>query len=344
MIFNLVSLEDGIHWLTRCLVPTPTQQLVWLRLNREANKTVSDEISLLSLNQKLITPDKRFKVRRQSPLKWSLTLEQVVPDDGHAYYLCQAGGERHSAGECVAAVSPACNSRATKMTNRFVGGARLNVLAPPKIIELDTSPSLVHANEFEPLKLRCKVIGEPQSQLMWKREDGQPLQAGAEQRFMHQIERRPSQIVSLDSSELSFEPHFTRDQAGVYHCIASNGIQPGVSRRINVVAAKCRALAADPSSASEPCDQPTAQAAASTEPPASASKLRVWRTGQQPNQQQQQTNKPSKPSRPATDKRRTLATASQRNDGELSLIDIRFAVTTTQTNQHKSHENYIPQQ
>lgn len=48
------------------------------------------DTKVISLNQKLITPDKRFKVRRQSPLKWILSIDNVGPDDNHAYYLCQS--------------------------------------------------------------------------------------------------------------------------------------------------------------------------------------------------------------------------------------------------------------
>lgn len=67
----------------------------------------ADDITLLSLNRRLITPDQRFKVRHQPPSKWVLTLDNVGPADDHAYYLCQAGGPAGA---------------------RFIGGARLNVL------------------------------------------------------------------------------------------------------------------------------------------------------------------------------------------------------------------------
>ena len=85
---------------------------------------------------------------------------------------------------------------------------------PPNIVEQETSPSLVVASEFEPLRLSCKVAGEPQSQLVWRREDGKSLDA-LEQRFRHQLERRPGQLLSLDSSELIFDS-FRREQVGAY--------------------------------------------------------------------------------------------------------------------------------
>lgn len=85
---------------------------------------------------------------------------------------------------------------------------------PPKIVEQETSPSLVTAAELEPLKLRCKVASEPQSQISWRREDGRPLD-GLEQRFRHQLERRASQMISIDSGELIFGA-VRRDQSGAY--------------------------------------------------------------------------------------------------------------------------------
>lgn len=98
---------------------------------------------------------------------------------------------------------------------------------PPKIVEIETSPSLVQANEFEDLVLRCKVISEPQAQLMWKREDGQSLdETDLEQKFKHETKRQKAivktssnlkytQIISIDSSELIFKP-FKRHNAAAY--------------------------------------------------------------------------------------------------------------------------------
>ena len=122
---------------------------------------------------------------------------------------------------------------------------------------------MVSANEFEPLRLHCKVFAESQAQISWRREDGKSLD-GAEQRFRHQLERRPEQLLSVDSAELVFDS-VRREQAGAYlvsvaansappnsstrdetnekapQCIASNGVLPGVSQRISVQVERCRA-------------------------------------------------------------------------------------------------------
>lgn len=79
----------------------------------------STDITLLSLNQKIITPDRRFRVHHQAPNKWSLTLEQVSQSDDGAYFLCQAA-------ELAAARAEA--ARGAQSQGSFIGGARLNVL------------------------------------------------------------------------------------------------------------------------------------------------------------------------------------------------------------------------
>lgn len=86
---------------------------------------------------------------------------------------------------------------------------------PPKIVEQETSDSLVQVDEFDQLVLRCKVLSEPQSQLMWKREDGRSLD-GLEQRFKHEIKRtQTNQIMSIDSSELVISS-VSRNLSGAY--------------------------------------------------------------------------------------------------------------------------------
>lgn len=150
--------------------PQPKQcnrssQLVWLKLVRNEGAardrspdeeqspldTVSaplsnaHDITLLSLNKRTITPDKRFKVSHQSPSKWTLTIENVSLSDDKAYYLCQVGGGSGGSGGGGLSVGrsgsrpPASEHAGSSATPRdpmigssdglnFVGGARLNVL------------------------------------------------------------------------------------------------------------------------------------------------------------------------------------------------------------------------
>lgn len=169
---------------------------------------------------------------------------------------------------------------------------------PPRLIESETSASAISVNEFDSLRLFCKVASEPQSMLSWRREDSNKSLEQDEQvelRFRHELERGQLQLVSIDSSELIIE-RVSREHAGAYlvsyqsdrkrsqtdlrrsqltfasdcllpvpflflcvlQCIASNGVQPGVSKRISVTVEKCRS-SADSNAPIEPCDSPQQQ-------------------------------------------------------------------------------------
>lgn len=86
-------------------------------------------------------------------------------------------------------------------------------------MDSETSPSLIRVNEFDSFSLKCKVVSEPQAQLVWKREDRRELDlALIEQLFKHEFERSKSggQILSsIDSSELLFNS-IGRNQSGAY--------------------------------------------------------------------------------------------------------------------------------
>lgn len=87
--------------------------LLWLRLTRTGQ---GHDIKLISLDNTLITADRRFRAQRLSAGRWQLSLDNVQPDDSHAYFLCQVGAP---GGACT-------GSMCLKRT--FAGGALLTVL------------------------------------------------------------------------------------------------------------------------------------------------------------------------------------------------------------------------
>lgn len=108
---NLYLTATLLIWLFKTQRPQH-KQLIWLKLSRStelpSGRTSSgyaassdnqqlnhDDVKLISLNEKLIAPDKRFKVRRQSALKWTLTIDNVDAHDNQAYYLCQISASEH---------------------------------------------------------------------------------------------------------------------------------------------------------------------------------------------------------------------------------------------------------
>lgn len=164
----------------------------------------SDDSIVLSLNERMINKDPRFKVTKKSNSEWLLTIDNVGPWDDEAYYICQATTLKSTAGSRSAQQQAPSQlmGPVSGGSHSFAGGARLNVLMPPKISESESSPSFIQVNEFDELVLRCKVTSEPQSMISWKREDNQPID-WAEQRFFHKIERKPSnRLISHDSVEL----------------------------------------------------------------------------------------------------------------------------------------------
>lgn len=66
---------------------------------------------------------------------------------------------------------------------------------------------MVHANEFEPLVLRCAVTSEPRSQVVWRREDGAAK--------LDEASLNLGQAGPLDVGQLVFRS-FRRQQAGSF--------------------------------------------------------------------------------------------------------------------------------
>lgn len=158
-----VSLASGPHANLDRSERRLNQQLIWLKLSRAngsgfegrnasaAERELLNEVKLISLNEKLIAPDKRFKVRRQSALKWTLTIDDVGADDNHAYYLCQTSAPEAKRANQVSARpsknllasifkssetkhfahlrAPINPTQTDKSASRFAGGGRLNVLS-----------------------------------------------------------------------------------------------------------------------------------------------------------------------------------------------------------------------
>ncbi|GFV08161.1 protein CEPU-1 [Trichonephila clavipes] len=89
---------------------------------------------------------------------------------------------------------------------------------PPHIEEEETS-SDTEVREGSDVSLRCVAKGSPDPETTWRREDGQEITIGRKK------------VSSVKSTELNITK-VGRLQMGAYLCIASNGVQPSVSKRI----------------------------------------------------------------------------------------------------------------
>ncbi|CAM1299327.1 Uncharacterised protein g2405 [Pycnogonum litorale] len=101
----------------------------------------------------------------------------------------------------------------------------LDVVVPPDITD-DSGSSDIVVREFESLSVHCKASGYPTPEIEWQREDGRKIRLRAQNGRKVKLSR-----VSGSSFNIS---KVTRDHMGAYLCMASNGVPPPVSRRINV--------------------------------------------------------------------------------------------------------------
>ncbi|XP_013793820.1 lachesin-like, partial [Limulus polyphemus] len=92
------------------------------------------------------------------------------------------------------------------------------ILVPPRIDEGNTSTDH-EVREGEEVTLKCVATGSPEPTITWRREDGQQISTGTKK------------VTSVIGSSLSIL-NVNRHHIGAYLCIASNGVQPSVSKRI----------------------------------------------------------------------------------------------------------------
>uniref|UniRef100_A0A182F0V4 Ig-like domain-containing protein n=1 Tax=Anopheles albimanus TaxID=7167 RepID=A0A182F0V4_ANOAL len=110
------------------------------------------------------------------------------------------------------------------MVQRVFGFSSLSVARdqmPPDILDYPTSKDIV-AQEGSNVSLSCAATGVPEPTITWKREG---------EKSVTSVEN--SGITSHDGPMLHIV-NIQRHNAGSYHCIASNGVPPTVSKRIIV--------------------------------------------------------------------------------------------------------------
>ncbi|XP_015911953.2 lachesin [Parasteatoda tepidariorum] len=154
----------------------------------------TDKHTLLTLHDKVITRNTRYSITHNSHRTWWLNIKDVEESD-KGEYMCQIN------------TSPMMSQ---------IGF--LEVVVPPKIDEENTS-SDTDVREGGDISLRCSASGSPPPKIKWRREDQKDIPAGLKLGSGMQGEY-------LNISKVS------RLHMGAYLCIASNGVQPSVSKRI----------------------------------------------------------------------------------------------------------------
>ncbi|XP_050522748.1 lachesin-like isoform X2 [Daktulosphaira vitifoliae] len=183
-----VTVIAGKDALLTCVVQElQNYKVAWVRVNTQ---------TILSIHHRMVTENSRITLSYNDHRTWFLHIRNVQETD-RGWYMCQINTE--------------------PMTSQK---GYLQVVAPPKIIEEESSTDLV-VKEGSDLILQCKSKGYPEPYIMWRREDGQDINYNG------------VTVNVVDGEQLSIKK-ISRLHMGTYLCVASNGVPPARSKRINV--------------------------------------------------------------------------------------------------------------
>nr|XP_045586042.1 lachesin-like [Procambarus clarkii] len=157
-----------------------------------------DRKMLLTIHETVVTRIPRFTVSQDDHTTWTLHIADVTRED-RGKYMCQVNTE--------------------PMISQV---GYLDVVVPPVIVDELSSGSSVVVQENGNVTLTCHAEGNPPPRISWVRED---------QRHITLSKRR--KVTKLEEATLGLSKVSRRDM-GAYLCIASNGVPPSVSKRIEL--------------------------------------------------------------------------------------------------------------
>ncbi|XP_047526022.1 lachesin-like isoform X1 [Pieris napi] len=154
-----------------------------------------DTQTILTIHTHVISRSRRVGVTHSDHRTWFLHIRELRETD-RGWYMCQI------------------NTDPMKSQLGY-----LDIVVPPDIVDRGTSTDQT-VREGASISLTCAATGSPQPQINWRREHSKtiPLANG-------------SQVTSLEGPVLNIS-RVSRQNAGPYLCIASNGVPPSVSKRI----------------------------------------------------------------------------------------------------------------
>ncbi|XP_076174215.1 lachesin [Ptiloglossa arizonensis] len=172
----------------------------WVKADTKAIQAIHDHV---------ITHNKRISVSHSDHTMWNLHIKGVQMED-EGLYMCQI------------------NTNPMKSQTGV-----LSIVVPPDFIPEDTS-SDVMIPEGGQVKLTCRAKGVPPPRVSWRREDGKNIII--RKPFAGSALNQKSHVSLVLQSEYQGEElklmKISRNEMGVYLCIASNGVPPTVSKRI----------------------------------------------------------------------------------------------------------------
>ncbi|XP_065090822.1 protein amalgam-like [Ochlerotatus camptorhynchus] len=158
-----------------------------------------DTQTILTIETLVITKSERVSVTHTEQRIWQLRIKDIKESD-KGWYMCQI------------------NTDPMKSQTGY-----LNVVVPPDIIDDQTSQDMT-VTERSNITLTCVATGVPDPSIVWKR--------SGNERALSAVEHLGTNATH-DGSVLNIY-NIQRHNAGAYHCIASNGVSPIVSKRIMV--------------------------------------------------------------------------------------------------------------
>nr|XP_029732561.1 lachesin-like [Aedes albopictus] len=157
-----------------------------------------DTQTILTIDTLVITKSERVSVTHTEQRIWQLRIKDIKESD-KGWYMCQI------------------NTDPMKSQMGY-----LNVVVPPDILDHQTSQDMT-VPEGSNVTLSCVATGVPEPTIVWKRIGNEGTLSIVEQ----------AGTGSPDGSVLNIL-NIQRHQAGEYHCVASNGVRPSMSKRIMV--------------------------------------------------------------------------------------------------------------
>ncbi|XP_042217549.1 lachesin-like isoform X2 [Homarus americanus] len=156
-----------------------------------------DRSAILTVGNHVITRNHRIGVSHDGHRTWYLKIKDVRPGDAGTY-MCQIN--------TAVAISQT---------------GHVSVVVPPYIKD-EMSSRDVGLLECMDLTLACSARGSPVPTIKWRREDGSNIRVN----LTTSMVEVPGPLLQLTQ--------VSRTDMGAYLCIASNGIPPSVSKRIQV--------------------------------------------------------------------------------------------------------------
>ncbi|KAM8720423.1 hypothetical protein ACLKA7_006468 [Drosophila subpalustris] len=161
----------------------------------------ADTKAIQAIHENVITHNPRVTVSHLDQNTWNLHIKAVSEED-RGGYMCQLN---------------------TDPMKSLIGF--LDVVIPPDFISEDTSSDVI-VPEGSSVRLTCRARGYPEPIVTWRREDGSEI--------ILKDNQGTKTLVSSFRGEVLKLTKISRNEMGSYLCIASNGVPPSVSKRIQL--------------------------------------------------------------------------------------------------------------